>query len=244
MPTVDNFPPIWPYTLDHPFPGRCIVPVCPRKTYPGFWEIPLVQWDDGTKFRCSMTDVCRVPETAVDTYNLIRKNFDDHYKTDRAPFGIFTHATWFLRPGRLRGLQMFLDVVLQDKNVWVVTAAQALQVRFITRPRVCEILFDLICHPESRQTLICRFFSFRFFVVDSTSKEYFGNEKVSAVAVHPKASDVVPPSSSLWSSILEAMRTVRQRLVNLVYFSYQHRTRTRISNCSVTSKQYLSYQHF
>jgi hypothetical protein len=36
-------PPVWPYTLDHGLPHRCIhtEQLCPTRSYPNVWELPL-----------------------------------------------------------------------------------------------------------------------------------------------------------------------------------------------------------
>lgn len=38
-------PPLWPYTLDHKPPHKCIGAKqrCPSRAYPGIWEMPLNQ---------------------------------------------------------------------------------------------------------------------------------------------------------------------------------------------------------
>lgn len=57
----------------------------------------------------------------------IEDNFKRHYTTNRAPFGIFIHATWFGRKdGNLQGLVEFLASLADKEDVWVVTVNQAL----------------------------------------------------------------------------------------------------------------------
>ncbi|XP_055347521.1 uncharacterized protein LOC129594756 [Paramacrobiotus metropolitanus] len=123
-------PPMWPYTLDYAVPHMCLIPPCPVRSYPGLWEMPMVQWEsDLWKVPCAMVDTCSLlaAPSAVATYDLLMKNFNRHFNSNRAPFGIYMHATWFLQRGRLKGLQDFLGAVMQYDDVWVITTYQALQ---------------------------------------------------------------------------------------------------------------------
>ena len=52
--------PIWPYTLDYRIPHECKIKSCPKKAYPGFWEIPLNLHyvEDQSGGACSYMDQC------------------------------------------------------------------------------------------------------------------------------------------------------------------------------------------
>ncbi len=39
LPASINDPPLWPYTLDFPIPHSCAIPPCPKRSFPGLWEI-------------------------------------------------------------------------------------------------------------------------------------------------------------------------------------------------------------
>jgi hypothetical protein len=56
---VTEFP-IWPYTLDYRVPHECKSNSCPKKAYPGFWEIPanLHYVEDLSGGACSYMDQC------------------------------------------------------------------------------------------------------------------------------------------------------------------------------------------
>ena len=56
---VTDFP-IWPYTLDYRIPHECKIKSCPKKAYPGFWEIPtnLHYVEDQSGGACSYMDQC------------------------------------------------------------------------------------------------------------------------------------------------------------------------------------------
>ncbi|XP_062524545.1 uncharacterized protein LOC101740429 isoform X2 [Bombyx mori] len=127
LPVYENRPPSWPYTLDYKLFHDCMIPPCPTKSYPGVWEVPMVMWQDLNGGRCSMGDACANPPEPENVYKMILKNFDRHYSTNRAPFGLFYHAAWFTQPHHKEGFIMFLDHINQMPDVWIVTNWQALQ---------------------------------------------------------------------------------------------------------------------
>ncbi|CAH2050063.1 unnamed protein product, partial [Iphiclides podalirius] len=127
LPVYENKPPSWPYTLDYKLFHDCMIPPCPTKSYPGVWEVPMVMWQDLNGGRCSMGDACANPPEAEGVYKMLLKNFDRHYTSNRAPFGLFYHAAWFTQPHHKEGFIMFLDYINKMKDVWLVTNWQALQ---------------------------------------------------------------------------------------------------------------------
>nr|XP_032529041.1 uncharacterized protein LOC116779016 isoform X4 [Danaus plexippus plexippus] len=127
LPVYENRPPSWPYTLDYKLFHDCMIPPCPTKSYPGVWEVPMVMWQDLNGGRCSMGDACANPPDAEGVYKMILKNFDRHYTSNRAPFGLFYHAAWFTQPHHKEGFIMFLDFINKMNDVWIITNWQALQ---------------------------------------------------------------------------------------------------------------------
>lgn len=127
MPVYENRPPSWPYTLDYKIFHDCMIPPCPTKSYPGVWQVPMVMWQDLNGGRCSMGDACSNPAEAEGVYKMIMKNFERHYTTNRAPFGLFYHAAWFTQPHHKEGFIKFLDAINSMPDVWIVTNWQALQ---------------------------------------------------------------------------------------------------------------------
>lgn len=127
MTVTDVHPPFWPYTLDYAMPHRCAIPPCPKQSYPGFWEIPMVALTDLNGGKCSMADSCSFATTEDGIYDMLIKNFERHYRSNRAPFGLYYHASWFLIPHRQEGFVKFLDEILKKDDVYLVTALQALE---------------------------------------------------------------------------------------------------------------------
>ncbi|XP_058794391.1 uncharacterized protein LOC131666057 [Phymastichus coffea] len=127
MPIYENRPPSWPYTLDYKLFHDCMIPPCPTRSYPGLWEVPMVMWQDLNGGRCSMGDACSNPPTADGVYKMLIKNFERHYTTNRAPFGLFYHAAWFTQPHHKEGFISFLDTIVAMDDVWIITNWQAIQ---------------------------------------------------------------------------------------------------------------------
>jgi hypothetical protein len=74
-----------------------------------------------------MGDACSNPPTAEGVYQMLAKNFERHYTTNRAPFGLYYHAAWFTQPHHKEGFEAFLDTLVQMDDVWLTTNWQALQ---------------------------------------------------------------------------------------------------------------------
>ncbi|XP_014276543.1 trichohyalin [Halyomorpha halys] len=127
MPVYENRPPSWPYTLDYKVFHDCMIPPCPTKSYPGIWEVPMVMWQDLNGGRCSMGDACSNPPTSDGVYKMLIKNFERHFTTNRAPFGLFYHAAWFTQPHHKEGFISFLDTINKMPEVWIITNWQAIQ---------------------------------------------------------------------------------------------------------------------
>lgn len=125
----------WPYTLDFGLGDKCAVrqSTCPSGRYPGLWEVPiksLVMPGDSSR-SCTFPDTCPgTRNSAPFVKQLLEDNFQRHYHGDRAPFGINLHSTWFsnaLKKDSLHGLANFLDSVLKNEDVVVLSIEQMLE---------------------------------------------------------------------------------------------------------------------
>lgn len=69
---------------------------------------------------CAMVDSCPAHLSEEEVYDMLINNFNRHYKTNRAPFGLYFHTIWFKEKRNFRALLKFLDE-LQKKPVSHVT---------------------------------------------------------------------------------------------------------------------------
>ncbi|KAI8118034.1 hypothetical protein CVS40_10223 [Lucilia cuprina] len=121
-------PPLWPYTLDYKMPHTCTGSQqnCPSRSYPGIWEIVINQLEAGD-FTCTMIDSCPPHLSGDDIYRMLTHNFKRHYLSNRAPLGLYFHATWFKKADYLNAFLKFLDDLQKLPDVYFVTNQQAIQ---------------------------------------------------------------------------------------------------------------------
>ncbi|XP_013387417.1 uncharacterized protein LOC106156626 [Lingula anatina] len=104
-------------------------PIWPYKHDSGLWELPLNVWRFKSTGCGGMVDGCR-PQTKADTLTFLRENFRRHHDApDKPPFGISMHSAWFLAPEwkyRKEALNEFIDELLANPDVWIVTPTQLL----------------------------------------------------------------------------------------------------------------------
>ena len=121
---------VWPFTLDYPASTEfCSNVNCPRKRYAGLWELPLNRWMGADGQACSMADGCvPVANDRHDAFAYFLQNFNRFYRGNRAPFGVHLHADWLTKnPAYLDGFELFLDVLADKKDVFVVSARQVIE---------------------------------------------------------------------------------------------------------------------
>lgn len=63
-------------------------------SFPGLWEVPLVDYIDLNGKLCNFVESCTLPKTATETYELFNTNFQRHYTTNRAPFYMLLEEQW------------------------------------------------------------------------------------------------------------------------------------------------------
>lgn len=126
-------PGLWPYTNDFLSTQDCQIAPCPNGQYPGFWTVPMIDMISESGFPCAMLDECnKVPTTEAELLTLLRKNFNDQYTGNRAPFGIFTHAAYLIGDSpeaeqRRKGYATFLDELAAMDDVYIVSVSQAVE---------------------------------------------------------------------------------------------------------------------
>ncbi|KAH3833062.1 uncharacterized protein LOC127880081 [Dreissena polymorpha] len=122
---------LWPFTLDFGWEEKCEIETCPDEKHPGVWEVPIIPFlgiDEGAK--CDVTDGCpRQPTSAKETYDYLMNNFNQYYKTNKAPFAIRLKQIWFhwFYRENMDGLLKFLDTVLSYKDVYASTISDMLE---------------------------------------------------------------------------------------------------------------------
>lgn len=66
-------------------------------SFPGLWEVPMIDYNDSKGNPCNMIDGCAPPANEQEVYDLLNSNFERHYTSNRAPFPMFMHAVWFAK---------------------------------------------------------------------------------------------------------------------------------------------------
>ena len=72
---------------------------CPTKAFPGLWEVPINPLFNEFN-NCHHADQCVFPHASDDDdtdeiVDFLKENFERHYTTNRAPFQLSFHVTWF-----------------------------------------------------------------------------------------------------------------------------------------------------
>lgn len=119
----------WPFTLDKPLQFPCGIPPCPQQRYQGFWEVPIIRLLDANGLVCSFAHRCIYPpNNEQETCDFLWKNFEHHYRTNRAPFMVNLEANWFNeKEFALKAMKKFIAALLSRKDVYIVSAWQVVQ---------------------------------------------------------------------------------------------------------------------
>lgn len=123
-----NAYPLWPFTMDYRIPHKChgSRQKCPSRAFPGMWEMIMNPLDiEG--HTCAMVDSCPAHLTEDEMFDMLRTNFERHYTTNRAPFGLYFHTIWFKEKRNFRALMRFIDEMIKKQDVWFVTNYQAIE---------------------------------------------------------------------------------------------------------------------
>ncbi|GAV02037.1 hypothetical protein RvY_12650 [Ramazzottius varieornatus] len=127
MPVFENEPPFFPFTLDCLINNYCMIDPCPKNSYPGIWELPVVMWSDLSGSRCNTVDGCTDSISAPEVFELLMSNFERHYSTNRAPFNMFMSPAWFAKEMNTKAFKKFVETMLSKKDVFFVTIDQVIQ---------------------------------------------------------------------------------------------------------------------
>ncbi|KAH9396989.1 hypothetical protein TYRP_003291 [Tyrophagus putrescentiae] len=121
-------PPLWPFTLDYRIPHKChgSRQRCPSRSFNGMWEMIMNPFDIEGHI-CAMVDSCPTHLSDEEVYAMLKDNFNRHYKTNRAPFGLYFHTIWFKDRRNFNILTRFLDELLQNKDIFLVSNYQAIE---------------------------------------------------------------------------------------------------------------------
>jgi len=120
-------PPLWPYTLDYKIPHKCIGRrKCPSRSFPGIWEVPLNQLVF-EEFGCAYVDSCPPYFSQSEIFDIFMTNFNRHYNSNRAPLGLFFHASWFSNKKNRRAFRKFLDEMVSRPDTYIVSTWEMIQ---------------------------------------------------------------------------------------------------------------------
>lgn len=114
---------IWPYTLDHGTSQACWGGARPYDTFPGLFEVPMVELLDTNGMAEALMDPQTLPDdTYANVLALLKYNFTAHYNGNRAPLGLYLHPNWIsMKLWRRDMLNEFLDWAMAYSNTWCVT---------------------------------------------------------------------------------------------------------------------------
>lgn len=127
--------PLWPYTLQHRMPHKCLGTDqnCPTRNFTA-WEMVLNELDrrDDPEFSealtgCHLVDQCANIVDPKQFRNFLEINLAHHYNTNRAPLGLHFTAPYFLtRKSFLREFSSWVADVAARGDFYFVTMLQAI----------------------------------------------------------------------------------------------------------------------
>lgn len=122
-------PGLWPYTLDCPSTQDCPIAPCPSDAASGVWIQPMINMKDNSGVPCAMADACAdIPKDVQGLLKFMKDNFHMQYDKNRAPFGFYVHAAWFVaQNNHFEAYKLFIDYLLSLKDVYIVNIHRALQ---------------------------------------------------------------------------------------------------------------------
>lgn len=122
-------PVMWPFTLDYAYTLVCNIEPCPKKTYPGFWIIPVVvMMDYREHLPCAYVDHCtNAPRNQYETFEMLWKNFLRNYRTNRAPLYVNLHSVWLETDFHIDAMDEFIEKLLGLDDVYILPVHKAIE---------------------------------------------------------------------------------------------------------------------
>ncbi|KAK3098385.1 hypothetical protein FSP39_018995 [Pinctada imbricata] len=145
---------VWPFTADYAWSDLpCNIHPCLRKSHKGLWLVPVnAFWNYVNMHICPFADECpRQPPTHQHVYRYLLKNFENSYNGNRAPFGVNMHARWLAEDRNLIGMNLFLNDILKNDDVYVVTVKQMLDwMKYPTEVKAIRYFRPWQCSEEAK----------------------------------------------------------------------------------------------
>ncbi|ESO97432.1 hypothetical protein LOTGIDRAFT_94311, partial [Lottia gigantea] len=118
----------WPGTLHYKWSYKCDKWPCPEKNY-SMWEVPVVSLvDQDGLYPCSYVDSCiNLPKNEEAAFQLLWKNFNSYYRTNKTPFIVNIHARWLNTDFQMVAMERFIMSLLGMDDVYIVTMHQMLE---------------------------------------------------------------------------------------------------------------------
>lgn len=115
----------WPNTLDFGWQLDCNVKPCPKRRYPGLWEVPVMMLEKPfAPSGCLYLDSCR-PKNKEEAFQIFWANFHNHYTGTRAPLLYTMHASWLREKHNYEAMNYFLLTILHYyADVFIVSYQQ------------------------------------------------------------------------------------------------------------------------
>lgn len=130
---------LWPFTIEQTNLDQFDCQFCGGlNPHPGFVEIPMLSLinDDGSR---SVT----MDYVTTDVVSLLQANFEQRYNGNRAPLGLFFHASWLSANGA--GFRNWLENMLETYE----------DVYFVTNQELLEWMRNPVPEQEYRETRSC-----------------------------------------------------------------------------------------
>ncbi|KRT83397.1 hypothetical protein AMK59_3906 [Oryctes borbonicus] len=115
----------FPYTLDYVSGVGCAIGECPTESYPGFWELPVVDMVGAGGIECNSLQGCGITGTSSEIRDWLMEQFQRVYGDNKAPITLVVSSGWLgASTSNLEGLTLFLDQLKTLNDVYLVSHKQ------------------------------------------------------------------------------------------------------------------------